>query len=168
MPSLPKISPCGYVAVDPGKSGGIAFIQGRMIQAWAMPETERDVWDLFETHIASDTPIQGVIEKVAAMPGQGITSMFTFGFGYGRVRMAMIGNKISFEEVRPQDWQRALGIPPRKKQETKDQFKRRLRAFCQQLFPKLYIWEETKTFQLTVCDAILMAEYLRRKDLGKL
>jgi hypothetical protein len=90
--------------------------------------------------------------------------MFNFGWNYGSLRMAMIASGLPFEDVPPQVWQKALKIPSRKKEgrqykETKAAFKNRLKAKAQQLFPRVYI-------TLATCDALLIAEYCRRKFLG--
>ena len=38
--------------------------------------------------------------------------MFTFGQNYERPLMALCALRIRHDEVRPRDWQKALGIPP--------------------------------------------------------
>lgn len=51
-----------------------------------------------------------VIEQVGAMPGQGVTSMFTFGHATGTV-MGVIGAlRIVTAVVTPQQWKKAAGI----------------------------------------------------------
>jgi Holliday junction resolvasome RuvABC endonuclease subunit len=102
-----------------------------------------------------------VIEHVHAMPKQGVSSTFKFGVGYGGLRMALIAASIPFEEVTPRTWQKALGVVVRKKTETKTQFKNRLKAKAQQLFPR-------ESITLKTADALLIAEYCRRKQLGLL
>ena len=105
-----------------------------------------------------------VIEKVTSSPQMGVASSFKFGCGYGKLLMALTAAGISFREVRPQVWMRALGIPPRKvKKETQLQFKDRLRGVAQQMFPGLSLWEETLGEQRAVCDALLIAEYGRKE-----
>lgn len=134
-----------------------------------MPETERDIWlwfrDLGQFHIT-----HAVIENVHAMPSQGVTSMFSFGKIYGLLRMALIAAEIPFEEVGPRTWQKALGVVPKKKEESKVQFKQRLLALAQQLYPNLEIWtqKKSKNKQLAICDAILLATYCQRKQEGRL
>ena len=108
------------------------------------------------------------IEKVHAMPKQGVTSMFTFGYGYGGLRMALIAAGFPFQEVQPRAWQKHFGITAKKPSESKQQFKDRLRAKCQQLFPRLVdLWGLGITKQRMVCDALLIAEYCRQTSIGK-
>ena len=154
-----------HIGIDPGKSGGIALITNILDSTTKMPSTEADVsnW-LWTAKEFTSTKFGGLfasIEKVHSMPGQGVRSMFTFGRNYGFLRGCLISLRIPFEEVMPRTWQKGLGIPVRKTNETKTQFKNRLKARAQQLFPE-------KTLTLATCDAVLIAEYSRRKRKGEL
>lgn len=153
-----------YTGVDPGKSGGIAVIQwdgpnGWKLTAYKMPKTERDVWKVFRG--IPEAGRVAVIEAVHAMPGNGVAGMFKFGVGYGGLRMALIGTDTPFEAITPRTWQKAFGIIPKKKTETKPQFKNRLLARAQELFPKVEL-------TLATCDAALIALYCKRKHEGTL
>ena len=154
-----------YIGVDPGASGGLAslWFDGDADLAFTpMPATERDVFDWFTgQHDEVGGRAFAIIERVHAMPGNGVAGMFKFGMSYGGLRMALTATGIPFEAVEPRKWQKALGIPARNKSETGTQFKNRLKAKAQQLFP------ETR-MTLAVCDAVLLAEYCRRAREGKL
>ena len=137
-----------FIGVDPGASGGIAFLSSIDGQPHAtkMPETERDVWLALSTW--DRTNAFAVIEAVHSMPKQGVASSFKFGRSYGFLRGCLIASGIPFEEVTPQKWQKALGCMSRgDKNVTK--------ARAQQLFPGLKITHAT-------ADALLLAEYARR------
>jgi len=150
-----------FVGIDPGQSGGLAIVcvypnmevYPDMECAVPMPSTERDIWDWFNS---LPPRTMALIELVHAMPGNGVSSMFKFGAGYGGLRMALIASGIPFEGVQPRAWQKELGIPPKKKTETKTQFKNKLKAKAQQLFP-------AEDVTLKTADALLIAEYCRRK-----
>lgn len=151
-----------FVGIDPGKKGGLVALSssGKIVDATAMPETELLIADWFQFF-----QCRAVIEKVHSMPGQGVASMFTFGRGYGFLRGCLHCHEIPFDEVNPQAWQKELGIPPRnKKSESNARFKMRLLEKAQQLFPTYELWKEprAKGKQLSVCDALLIAEYCRR------
>lgn len=158
-----------YVGVDPGQSGGLVIIHDGSYgisstpmthaEAMPMPATERDIWDWFEGLDPQQTV--AVIEKVHSMPKQGVASTFKFGMGYGGLRMALIAAGIPFEDVTPRVWQKALSILSRKVTETKTQFKNRLKAKAQQLFPSIKV-------TLKTADALLIAEYCKRKHEGRL
>ncbi len=152
-----------YVGIDPGQSGGTARIaDGFRAEAYPMPATERDVWEMIQSlQETSFGRAIAIIEKVHAMPKQGVSSTFKFGTGYGGLRMALIAAGIPFDEVTPRTWQKALGVVARKKTETITQFKNRLKAKAQQLFPSVKV-------TLKTADALLIAEYCRRKEEGKL
>jgi len=174
MPKIPITTEPTYIGVDPGQSGGIALIcDGIVIGAHPMPTTETDLWNLvLDIQMATYRP-RAIIEKVRSSPQMGVTSAFTFGRGFGSLVMALVAAGIPFEEVTPQTWQKSLAIPIRKKGdrgESKGDFKERLRSICQKIHPQITLWKEPKSKgrQLAVCDAMLMATYLYRKNEGKL
>lgn len=171
-----------YIGIDPGASGGLAFVTGGLVKSTAMPGTEKDLWDWIRTGGVVDkngdplplpaSSCEAVIEKVGGFMASGGTSqlkknvasghtMFTFGASYGGLRMALIAAGIPFEEVTPQTWQKGLGIPPRKKTESKTAWKNRLKARAQQAFPK-------EKITLATADALLVALYCKRLHEGKL
>lgn len=154
-----------YLGIDPGASGGLAWVSASSSQAVAMPKTERDVWDLFAWKGANGQLIGAasfaVIEAVHSFPGQGVASTFAFGRSYGFLRACLIAAEIPFEEVQPRVWQKVMGILKRDKDESKTAFKNRLKAKAQQLFP-------TEKVTLATSDALLLAEYCRRKIEGRL
>lgn len=98
-------------------------------------------------------PDMAYIEKVNAMPGQGVTSMFSFGFGYGMlvgVCKALQGALVTVL-VSPKTWQKGLhqGVPG-------ESAKDRSLAAAETLFPGQCHGHDGKI------DAILITEYARR------
>jgi len=164
---MPKKKPSlTILGIDPGKSGGFALLGGGVVLDYsAMPKTERDIYDIVHEYHRFYRIDRVCIEHVTSSPQMGVTSAFTFGMGYGGLRMVVSSLRVPFESIRPQAWQKGLGIPPRKtkKGETKPQFKDRLRRKAQELFPKLDVWEQTLGMQRAVCDALLITEYGRRQ-----
>lgn len=160
-----------YVGIDPGQAGGIAVLNraGEIVAVTPMPPTETDIADVFADLIerlgGDTTDVFAVIERVHSMPKQGVASSFKFGMGYGGLRMALVCNDIPFEDIPPQSWMKVLSIPSIKNQ-TKGEQKEKLRAKAQQLFPKADVWKLGKGKQMAVADALLLAEYCRRKRLG--
>jgi crossover junction endodeoxyribonuclease RuvC len=136
-----------YIGIDPGKSGGIAIITpGGGAYAHKMPETDRDLLDLLSEFSADDN--RAVLEQVHAMPGQGVTSTFTFGRGYGKLEMALCAALIPFETVTPQKWQKLMGCLTKGDKNVS-------KAAAQRLFPHLKVTH-------AIADALLIAEYCRR------
>lgn len=153
---MPKLSSLMvYMGIDPGQSGGLAAIAPGGITLEKMPPTERDTWDWIWS-FGGIPNVVAIIEKVHSFPGQGVSSTFKFGMGFGGLKMALTAAMIPYEEVDPRRWQKALGIPPRKKAEDKKKFKLRLKAFAQKLFPRV------EGITLETCDALLIAEFARR------
>jgi crossover junction endodeoxyribonuclease RuvC len=67
------------VGIDPGKKGGIACLFGEKLSVW--PFSPKTLCTVLDSH----RPDLVAVEQVHAMPGQGVTSMFTFGQGYGMI-----------------------------------------------------------------------------------
>lgn len=153
-----------FLGIDPGASGGLAFIETygdeiSDIRCTPMPSTEADIWAWFRDETKACPAVFAMIEQVGGyIGGVGNTgsSMFKFGHSYGLLRMAMIGNMIPFAQVTPQVWQKHYGLATRKN-EKKNQYKNRLKAMAQQLFPNL------SGITLKTADALLLAEYCRFK-----
>ncbi len=158
-----------FIGIDPGASGGIACITGGtgklQVELISTPSTLTELWSVFEQLSEVNTLCTAVIEKVHAMPSQGVTSMFSFGMRKGELLMALTAAGIPFEEVSPQTWQKEFKIVPKKKTENKVAFKTRILSTAHRLFPHVPLWKEprSKGKQLAVCDALLLAEFCRRK-----
>ena len=148
------------IGIDPGKKGGICFLdRERKIKYVAMPEASiihelfKDLEDCF-----------CVIEKAQAMskPGvkQGITSMFNYGVGYGILIGILTANRIPYTEVAPRKWQSEM-IPKAKKGGSKIEALR----VAKQLYPseKFLASDRCRVPHDGIVDAILLAEYARRK-----
>ena len=136
-----------YIGIDPGKSGGIAIIADGC-EPWAvkMPETERDIYDTIRALRSwSDRDAVALIERVHSSPQMGVVSAFTFGSGYGALRMALIAAEIPFTEVTPAVWQKTQGCRT-------NGDKNISKARAQQLFPTLKITHAT-------ADALLIARH---------
>jgi len=143
------------IAIDPGASGGIATatVNG-MVDAIKMQETEGDVLNKLKNLKTYHDTI--IIEQVggyvggAGSPG---SAMFNFGRGFGfLLGVAMtLGYRILM--VRPQAWQKALGLGNSKGM-TKTEWKNKLKAEAQRRFPKLSV-------TLSTADALLILEYGR-------
>ncbi len=142
-----------FVGIDPGKSGAIAVIdaEGCFVSVVKLKETEQDIWTWMVKELGIGYGKSGhfaVLEKVGAMPRQGLSSTFKFGVSYGFCRGILTANRIRFEEVTPAKWQGALGC------RTKGD-KNITKAAAQRLFPTVKITHAN-------ADALLLAEYARR------
>jgi len=96
--------------------------------------------------------VSAFIEAVHAMPGQGVRSMFTMGFGLGLWTGILAGLRIPYTRVAPQRWKKAMMDGMGKEKDAS-----RLRA--QQLFPTAELHLKKHHGR---ADALLIAEYGRR------
>lgn len=164
-------SPVMYIGIDPGASGGLALIQNTTVIEWAvMPRLDRDLLNLLRLWKNEYEVKSCCLEKVNSMPGEGHVGAFSFGEGFGKLQMALTAAEVPYELITPRVWQKGLGVKVKQKTESKKDFKERLRHLAIQLFPSEPLWDKPKTLgkQRAVCDAILIAEYCRRKGEGLL
>lgn len=147
-----------YIGIDPGKHGGIAVMgaDGEVIDVVNMPETPQDLLDFLEQY--KDDSFC-TLERVGGMPGNGGSAMFNFGKGYGHLQMALLALHIPTEDVTPNKWEKTYQLGSSGKY-TKTEWKNRLKAKAQQMFPHL-----GKKITLATCDALLICEYGRRQNL---
>lgn len=152
----PRVDGSYFVGIDPGKSGGIAFLdaKGTVLGTYKLDpktNTEHDVAQFLSSCKLVGT--YAVLERVRSSPQQGVVSAFTFGSSYGFLRGLLTGLGIPYEEVLPARWQKTMGCMSKgDKNVTK--------AAAQRLFPSQKIIHAT-------ADAILLAEYCRRTRLLK-
>ena len=77
-----------FIAIDPGKNGGIAWHDRDGVQAISMPETVRDLVDALRG-VCVRFPcffMECVIERVHAMPSDGSAAAFAFGENFGALQ----------------------------------------------------------------------------------
>jgi crossover junction endodeoxyribonuclease RuvC len=143
------------IGIDPGKSGGVAWVCDGWSEPLAekMPETVHEVVALFERIADEGEQIKCYLEKVHSMPKQGVTSVFTFGRGLGNLEGILAALKIPFEWVTPQAWQKRIGCMSKgDKNVTK--------AKAAELFPRT-------RFTHATADCSLICEYGRRTEAGQ-
>lgn len=155
------------IGIDPGKNGGIAFLdeQGNVLNVSPMPETVGDLHNLLcEVNGYEHDNIVCYLEKVGGMPGQGGSAMFSFGRNYGHIEMALIALQIPTVSVTPQKWQQYFSVGgvsiTKSSSVEKRQHKNKLKEKAQQMFAK-----EIKKITLKTCDSLLIAEYGRRHEI---
>ena len=101
-----------YLGIDPGLDGGFAAIGPDGLELKVMPTVpvgtkrqldEQAIVQFLMPYARQQTKV--FIELVASRPKQGIAAMFNFGTGWGLVRGICAGLGLSYELVRPQEWQ---------------------------------------------------------------
>jgi hypothetical protein len=153
VPTRITVRPALYLGIDPGVSGGIAAIDedGAVVFVMKMPEHDEDVWRAIRGAKIGRGKVYAMLERVMpyAQAGRtmGATSAFTFGEGIGRLRMALVASRITFECVVAVKWQNALNCRTGgDKNVTKN--------YAQRLFSHLKVTHAT-------ADALLLAMYCR-------
>jgi len=107
------------VGIDPGLSGGIAIYRAATghLDVWDMPVLEmirngkikREVSpQMVAGLIAGQGITHAFVEKVNAMPGQGVTSVFSFGLSTGILLGVLAAYEIPTTLVTPQAWQKRV------------------------------------------------------------
>ena len=139
-----------YIGIDPGKDGALAMISD--VGAASVVPYDPDVYKA--TMYVFREQARAVLEHVGAMPGQGVTSMFSFGENFGYIKGLLEAYQIPYELVRPQRWKKAFGISG----------KNQSVEVCKRLFPGVSLrrTERCKKDHDGMAEALLMAEYARR------
>lgn len=111
--------------IDPGLTGAISvFVNGELRDVRDMPTRELGSGTVkrkvcaaglaatireWRTQYGPDAEL-GVIEQVAAMPKQGVSSVFSLGHSAGVAESALLALGVSVEFVTPAKWKRAAGL----------------------------------------------------------
>lgn len=149
---------------DPGLHGGLAAIDANgNAGAWVMPVRGDEidaralgvwVWDHVLKH---DSQVTAVVEKVGAMPKQGLSSTFKFGKGYGTILGVLGALGVRCELVTPQAWKKVVLAGT-------DHGKDAAVAWCRRAYPhvNLLATERSRVPHDGMADALCIAEFGRR------
>lgn len=132
-----------FIGIDPGLDGAVALVgeAGDLIDVIDTPTLDTGkrreldltrMWAILRR--ATPEVVHVAIEAVHAMPGQGVTSMFSFGFGLGAWRAFIVALELPHSTVTPQAWRGLLlaGFPPVSEPRHR---KAQSAARCQQIWP---------------------------------
>ena len=145
-----------YIGIDPGKSGALAYIindENVNVIPFDEGNYRLAIRSIVEKYGAN---VRCCVESVSAMPGQGVTSMFNFGKGFGWILGTLEAYGVSYELIRPQKWKKEFSVTSDKNTSI---------AVCKRLFPHVSLLptERCKKDNDGMAEALLMAEYARRK-----
>jgi len=96
------------------------------------------------------------LEKVNAMPGQGVKSMFSFGERYGELQGMLQTLELGYVLVRPTEWQKACKVKPKSG-------KKGIHSVISKIYPKAELVGPRGGIIDGRCDALSIAHYLRGK-----
>lgn len=124
------------LGVDPGLGGALGLVESSLdvVLARDMPvaksgtgQRREVVPALLADFVREWRPDVAFVEKVHAMPAQGVSSVFTFGQGYGVVRGVLAALDVPVHLITPGLWKARLSL-------TAD--KAGARAMAMRLFPR--------------------------------
>ena len=141
-----------FIGIDPGKSGGVAVINGETAKVYACPRTVEDMSTLIGLCLnnVSANEIRIAVEKVWAFPTDGRRGSFTFGENYGQWQGILASHELEPIYVTPKKWQAHFEI---KKGLPKPIRKKVLKQMAKDKYPN------TKGITLKTADALLIALY---------
>ncbi len=144
-----------YLGVDPGASGGCAVVneKGRIAKVFKFKGlTLADLAHEMVICKRDFNPKTAFLERVSAMPKQGVSSTFKFGQSYGQLEMCLVGLKIPYQLITPTKWMTKMNCRTGgDKNVSKIAAQRR--------------WPEQKITH-AVADAMLLADCARMLDMG--
>lgn len=149
-----------FIGIDPGKSGALAVIDDEGY-VWNTKTFNESDYAIVLNDLASAPNVRVVLEHVGAMPGQGSVSMFNFGANFGFIKGLLAANNLPYELVRPQKWKRMFSCTSDKNTSV---------DVAHRLFPNVDLRRTTRCSKPHdgIAEALLMAEYCRRTNLGTL
>lgn len=147
------------LGIDPGLNGALALIEnGKLIE---LLDIEASDSRINAAHLAGLVqtwrPDFAVCEVVTARPGQGVTSMFTFGHGLGTITAVLATLSIPYLLIRPQAWQSYFCIKSTSKD--KAEHKRLIADRAEALYPEAPLYGPKGGLKDGRSDALLLAQY---------
>lgn len=125
------------IAVDPGKSGGIAVHEwGGSVEVTKMPDTLHDLFQIlakYQTSKQTTVYLEEVGGYVSGNPMPG-SAAFRFGQNFGQVEMATVALGYKLVRVRPGQWMKAMSLGTRGTR-TKSKWKSFLKGRAQEIYP---------------------------------
>jgi len=149
-----------FLGIDPGSSSGCIAIMGVEDNGSSFYDTiefSKNTTKEWYQLLIDATQMDGwfignvVLEKVHGMPGMGVQSVTAFAKNIGHIEMALLSLNIPFKEVTPQSWMKYYGLK-KEKDESKTEWKRRLREHLQRILPDFKATNDT-------ADAMLIAYF---------
>jgi len=147
-----------YLGIDPGFSGAWGLINHRGEYQSCGDMMNNGVHILSRsvhgeiTQAIDRQDLEGVIEAVHSMPGQGVSSSFKFGMAYGAAISIMERLHCPWMLVTPHKWKKDMGLTS-DKNESLD--------MARELWPRAPLERKKDNGR---AEALLMAEWLRRQD----
>lgn len=147
-----------YIGVDPGKNGGYALICDNEVDVHPWDDQGFVTWLIGVKAVAkaNGEHIFAAVEKVGAMPRQGVSSTFNFGKSAGYIEGVLSALGIGFQLVPPVKWKREFSLIGKDKRASV--------ATCRKLFPGLDLkrTDRCRTESDGEAEAVLICLYAMR------
>jgi len=163
-----------YIGIDPGAKGFMCLqvcghSEIRYIPLRDGKEVNPEIRKTLESIVVDFKDIIACVEQVHAMPGQGRTSIFTFGVNYGYILGILHAYAIPVVHVPPMVWQREMWTAPDKVRTADGKINTKQTSYlaARRLHPTLTFRrnERCKNFDDNMVDATLICDYAIRKNL---
>jgi hypothetical protein len=164
-----------YIGIDIGKKGAVCILteDGEEAARAKMPMIKNVVdWHTLNRMLELHEGFNGMVvfEKLGVIFGSSKKTAFSMGEQYGSVRMCCIANSLIYTEVSPKKWQAEMFAGQEKIYKTGSKTKVDTKAMAlvaaKRLFPDmedLTLSDKAQVPHDGFIDALLMAEYARRK-----
>ena len=145
-----------FIGIDPGAKGGWSIIHEN-------GDVESHIWDDVEfvecirnLSLTSYKNCKCALEKVGAMPKQGVVSTWHFAQSYGFIIGVLTSFEIPFQIVSPQAWKKSFGLI--------NQDKTKSIETAQRLYPGVSFLATNRSRKPSdgMAESLLIAEYARR------
>lgn len=147
-----------YIGIDPGADGGftVMYENGIVCKPWDNEAFTEEMRNVVVRMIAEKCQSVCCLEKVGAMPGQGVTSMFNFGKSAGFIEGVLQANAIPYQLTPPIKWKKEYSLNSDKKKSIQ---------VAKQLFPSVSLkrTERCTTDHDGMAESLLMALYAQRR-----
>lgn len=155
------------IGFDPGLDGAFTVLddKGQLVDIIDMPTVEIKVGKAMKRRIAPAALVSelelfaredccAMVESVAARPGQGVSSVFSFGQSFGLIVGVLAGLKVPTEFVTPNVWTKAMRVVDGKGGS---------RQRCMEVFPK-HADKFKRVMDHNRADSALIALYRYRNE----
>lgn len=147
-----------YIGIDVGKKGSIAVIFEDNIEVYPYSD-DKLMYICSKAKALKITQKEQtfcIVEKVGAMPGQGVTSMFNFGKSFGYILGVLEANKMPYQLVTPQIWKKEFNLLKKDKAESI--------KVCKRLYPTISLLPTERCTKESdgMAEALLICTYGKR------
>lgn len=145
-----------YIGIDPGAKGGWSIIHDTgSVECYAWDD-EAFVDSMQNLSLYESKQCRCALEKVGAMPKQGVSSTWKFAEEYGFIKGVLSAFGISYQTVPPQTWKKSYSLLHQDKSKSIE--------VAQRLFPDVSLLATGRSRKPSdgMAESLLLAEYARR------